>query len=202
MAKQASFAGQHTLKKLGAVEKYLQSYATVMKKQNFVTVFFDAFAGTGELPLETQAPGLFDHEAEGRTFAEGSARRALGVTPSFDRYVFVERMKGKATELSRLKDEFKELAPRIEIVHGDANEALLEFCSNTNWQVTRAVVFLDPFGNQVSFESIRAIARCNIDLWYLFPAGIGVNRQISNDGTVVASAECRCNPEMALSAQS
>lgn len=45
---------------------------------------------------------------------------------------------------------------------------------------TRAVVFLDPFGNQVSWQTIVAIAETKaIDLWYLFPAGLGVLRQIS-----------------------
>jgi len=44
-------------------------------------------------------------------------------------------------------------------------------------------MFLDPFGNQVGWNSLEAIAATEaIDLWYLFPAGIGVNRQISASG--------------------
>ena len=171
MARQANFGGQHTLQKLDALEKYLRAYCQVLKNQNFVTVFFDGFAGTGELSFGPQDPGFFDATAEHRDFAEGSARRALRITPGFDRYVFVERMKGKAAELDRLKAEFKALSGRIDVANRDANDALAEFCTQTDWRTTRAVVFLDPFGNQVSFETIRAIARCNIDLWYLFPAG-------------------------------
>lgn len=54
-----------------------------------------------------------------------------------------------------------------------------------DWQKCRAVIFLDPFGNQVEWDTVAAIARTNaIDLWYLFPAGLGVHRQIGRDGTV------------------
>jgi three-Cys-motif partner protein len=174
---------------LEAIEDYLRAYTKVMKGQKFVTVFFDAFAGTGELAARSEPPGLFDVEADERGLIEGSARRALRINPGFDRYIFVERMKGKAAELSGLKQEFESLASRIGVVHGDANDAVMKFCATTDWRKTRAVMFLDPFGNQVSFETLRSIAGCPIDLWYLFPAGIGVNRQIGNDGAVVASAE-------------
>ena len=98
MATQARFGGRHTLQKLDAIEKYLRTYTTLMKRQNFVKVFFDAFAGTGDLAARSQLPGLFDVEPDERGLIEGSARRALNVEPSFDRYVFVERMKGKAAE--------------------------------------------------------------------------------------------------------
>jgi three-Cys-motif partner protein len=189
MAKQSAFAGRHTIEKLDALEKYLSAYRLVMKRQRFTTVFFDAFAGTGELPSQSQPIGLFADQIDGRAFAEGSARRALRIVPSFDRYIFVEQMKGKAGELLQLKTEFAQLAPRISVINGEANQEVTDFCTRTDWRVSRAVLFLDPFGNQVSFATIKAIALCNIDLWYLFPAGIGVNRQISNDGAVVTGSE-------------
>ncbi|MCF6197238.1 MAG: hypothetical protein L3J50_11115, partial [Emcibacter sp.] len=44
---------------------------------------------------------------------------------------------------------------------------------------------LDPFGSQVEWKTIEVIASTQaLDLWYLFPAGAGVFRQISNDGTI------------------
>ena len=46
-------------------------------------------------------------------------------------------------------------------------------------------VFLDPFGNQVVWDTLEAIAATKaIDVWYLFPAGLGVHRQIGRDGSV------------------
>jgi three-Cys-motif partner protein len=51
-------------------------------------------------------------------------------------------------------------------------------------------VFLDPYGNQVKWTTIEAIAKtAGIDLWYLFPAGLGVHRQIGKDAKVHASHE-------------
>jgi three-Cys-motif partner protein len=56
----------------------------------------------------------------------------------------------------------------------------------------RAVVFLDPFGNQVAWDTIKEIAATKaIDLWYLFPAGLGVNRQIGKCGAAHESYHAR-----------
>jgi three-Cys-motif partner protein len=115
---------------------------------------------------------------------EGSARRALHIHPPFTRYVFVEKMRGKAKELQQPSAEFPDLATRVEVIEGDANSELISFCNRTNWRSSRAVVFLDPFGNQVRWETIAAVAACPIDLWYLFPSHLGVARQINRDGRV------------------
>lgn len=51
-------------------------------------------------------------------------------------------------------------------------------------------MFLDPYGNHVGWDTIVAVARTQaIDLWYLFPAGLGVYRQISRRGGVHKSHE-------------
>ena len=43
-------------------------------------------------------------------------------------------------------------------------------------------MFLDPYGMQVNWKTIKAIAKTEaIDLWYLFPLGIGVNRLLQKD---------------------
>lgn len=188
MAKQSAFAGAHTVAKLEAIEKYLHAYQTALKRQNFTTVFFDAFAGTGELPTGFDGQ-LLATVLDKDEIVEGSARRALQVSPPFHRYIFVEKMKGKAEELLRLKDEFSDKSDRIEILHGDANDELISFCGKTNWKSTRAVVFLDPFGNQVRWETLEILARHPIDLWYLFPSQLGVNRQINNDGSIEFNRE-------------
>jgi three-Cys-motif partner protein len=187
MVKQSAFAGGHTIKKLNAIEGYLHGYQTVMKKQNFITAFFDAFAGTGDLPTGYDDGGLLADVVDKDEMVQGSARRALQVAPPFHRYIFVEKMKGKVEELLRVKAEFASLAGRIQVTQGDANEELVAFCKATDWRSTRAVVFLDPFGNQVRWETLEAIAKCPIDLWYLFPSHLGVNRQINNDGNIDAT---------------
>ena len=41
------FGGEWTTEKLNILQKYLQAYVTVMKKQRFTLYYIDAFAGTG-----------------------------------------------------------------------------------------------------------------------------------------------------------
>lgn len=180
---QLPFAGMHTVEKLAVLAKYLSAYQKVLKNKNFETVFFDAFAGTGDIPIDDPGGGLFQDVAEVEPIIEGSARRALGIQPPFSRYIFVERSKRKATLLQSLKADFPQFSSRIHVEQADANVAVKEFCRTTRWIRTRAVMFLDPFGNQVDWSTITAIAETKaIDLWYLFPAHLGINRQISASG--------------------
>lgn len=179
------FGSSHTLDKLKVLAEYLGAYTTALKKQNFKLIYVDAFAGTGEIRLLTDGPLLQDVE-EVEPVVEGSVHKALQVSPAFDRYVFVEKHREKAKKLERWKSEYPDIADRIHIEPADANEWLKRFCGETNWRSSRAVVFLDPFGNQVGWNTLSAIARTEaIDLWYLFPAGLGVNRQIGSGGQVL-----------------
>lgn len=132
---------------------------------------------------------LIDEAAEVSEVTEGSARRALRTLPSFDRYLFIDAKRRNVSSLRGLKDEFPSVADKIFVERGDANDAIEEYCDNHR-NSDRAVIFLDPFGNQVRWETIETIARTvGIDLWYLFPAGLGVLRQISEDGTPHIDAE-------------
>ena len=102
----------------------------------------------------------------------------------------MEKGRAKAQELERLRRAYPAKADRIKIENGDANSALRTFCAKRNWRKCRAVVFLDPFGNQVEWGTIEAIAATMaIDLWYLFPAGLGVHRQIGRNARVDADKE-------------
>lgn len=49
-----------------------------------------------------------------------------------------------------------------------------------DWNTHRAVVFLDPYGMQVDWNLIAAIAATKaIDLWISFPIGMAVNRLLT-----------------------
>lgn len=178
------FGGKHTEQKLVSLEEYLRAYTTALRSQGFRLVFFDGFAGTGDIEVGSGGASLFSGE-DYRPFIEGSAQRALRLKESFDEYVFVEKSSSKVSELEALKVQFAEISDRIRIICGDSNIELKRFCADQNWARTRAVVFLDPFGNQVEWNTIVEVANTKaIDLWYLFPAGLGVHRQISRGGTV------------------
>lgn len=176
------FGGDWTEQKLEKVRKYLPAYMKVLAGRGFTIGYIDAFAGTGYRNMRQWCPeerGLFDEldDTDMRRYRSGSARIALETEPPFDRFVFIEKDKGKCRELERLKDEFPILADRIAIHNEDANTCIASMCSpSKNWKSHRAVMFLDPFGMQVRWESIELIATTKaIDLWYLFPIG-SVNR--------------------------
>ena len=47
------------------------------------------------------------------------------------------------------------------------------------------MLFLDPYGMQVEWQTIEAIAKTKaIDLWLLFPLGIGVSRLLTRSGEI------------------
>ncbi len=84
-----------------------------------------------------------------------------------------------------------QLAERIILTHRDANEYLRDICKK-NWSKHRAVVFLDPFGMEVTWETIEAIAKTQaIDLWLLFPLGQAINRLLRRDGEINAAIKRR-----------
>lgn len=179
------FGGEHTKAKLEALEKYLRAYSTALNRQKFRLIYFDAFAGTGDIQIADADAALLEGVDDYSPFVKGSAQRALELGEAFDTYIFVERSRRKIADLKRLRNEHASIADRIDIRQGDANKELKRFCLETDWRRNRAVVFLDPYGNEVIWDTIAAIAQTKaIDLWYLFPAGLGVYRQISRKGGI------------------
>jgi len=186
------FGGDWTTRKLDIVSAYLSAYTTALKNAPFETLYIDAFAGSGyrtstrrkiaDVSSEMLFPDLSMDEPQ--SLLAGSARRALLTQPEFHRYVFIERHTAYRAELAKLTSEFPHLAERIEILGGDANEELKELCRQT-WRRRRAVLFLDPYGMQVEWSTVEAIAGTKaIDLWLLFPLGIGVNRLLTRSADI------------------
>ncbi len=66
------------------------------------------------------------------------------------------------------------------IIQKEANLSIRRWCRETDWQITRAVVFLDPYGIQVEWKTIEALSHTKgVDLWILFPLGQAVNRLLT-----------------------
>lgn len=149
-------------------------------------MYIDAFAGTGRLELQ--------HSNRVRRRAlvklpepcrDGSPRRSLQVSPPFDRYLFIDRKESCCACLRALRKEFPFLSERIHVRNADANSSIKDLCTRTNWNQRRAVLFLDPFGLQVDWSTIEAVARTHaIDMWYWFPLGMGLNRLLPGDGKI------------------
>ena len=184
------FGGGWTEQKLDMLRNYLAAWAKVMKNQPFERVYIDAFAGTGyrEVAPAKSDRGFFAEELaedEAQEFLDGSAMIALRVVPAFQRYVFVEQSPRRFAELLKLKGEFPDLGERMEFVQADSNCVLQDLCSKWNSRTMRGVLFLDPFGMQVDWITLEAVAKTqSIDVWILFPLGVGVNRLLPRDGKI------------------
>jgi len=199
MATKHQFGGDWTEAKLGCLGDYLRSYRQIFAKnpkaQYFRTWYVDAFAGTGERAIKSGAStpgdlfdGVYDSE-EAITYRDGSAGIALSLASPFDYYVFVEKSPGRIDELRyNIGTKHSNLLDRVTTVSGDANEALLDWSNTRDWSKDRAVVFLDPYGLQVEWETIEVLGKTRgVDLWYLFPLGLGPIRMIPREGAVPPS---------------
>ena len=176
------FGGAWTDQKLEILEGYLAAYTKALQNARFNKGYIDAFAGSGYREARPTFPDLSEQEPQ--ELLEGSARRALRVEPRFDGYVFIESHAGRRAQLELLKNEFSEQADSIQIRSGDANQQLRGIC-RADWASRRAVLFLDPYGMQVEWKTIEAVAKTKaIDMWLLFPVGIGVNRLLRRDADI------------------
>ena len=186
------FGGGWTEIKLNAVSDYLNFYTRALHaipspENPFETWYVDAFTGTGDRTIGTEAGSLFS--VQGRTFdrvrLEGSARRAIAVDPPFRHLVFVEKDARRFDALDRVKSDHPHRD--IRCVLGDANEEIRRIFSRGPWVeptrrgLQRAVVFLDPYGMSVRWDTLRFLAETSrADVWYLFPLHAAL-RQLSHD---------------------
>ena len=180
------FGSGHTEAKLVTVEKYLKAFTTALSGK-FKLVYVDAFAGSGASVPKTDKQQIRLIETD--DIIDGSTRRALRISPSFDRFIFIEKLGKNLKSLQGLKEEFPKKQNIIEILPGDANAELKNFAMKLDKRDARAVVFIDPFGLSLDWETIAALGRTErVDLWYLVPSG-GMSRQIKLDGTELESAQ-------------
>lgn len=191
------FGGDWTQTKLDVLKDYLAAYTKALKDkptaaEPFRKAYIDAFAGTGSRAARERGASsstgnlLFPDLAESapQQLLDGSARLALQVEPRFDKYIFVERSPERCAQLDTLKQEFPALADDIDVRQGEANEVIQKLCAPLDkWKSRRAVLFLDPYGMQVEWQTIEAVAATKaIDLWLLVPLGMGMNRLAPRSG--------------------
>lgn len=191
------FGGAWTELKLRAIGDYLSFYTRALQyrpsaETPFQKWYIDAFAGTGERTEERTVGGLLDGEPtrKERFQLEGSARRALKVEPPFQHYVFIEANQKRFQALERLKPEYptKDIRP----LRGDANTQLQRLFSSSPWikgspqsSLQRAVVFLDPYGMNVRWETLKILAATKrVDVWYLFPLHAALRQLAHKHGAV------------------
>ena len=177
------FGGPHTDDKLARLHAYLGGFASALKFQNFTLIYIDACAGSGARTDVLPALPLLDGDnAEPQTITvPGSARLAINIVPPFDRLVLIERHPKRFAELEQLKAEFPDR--NIECHNGDANSVVQTLCRRTSWRQMRmrGVIFIDPYGMEIDWETVAAIAATEaLDMWYWFSL-MGLYRQAANE---------------------
>ena len=205
-----SVVGEWAKDKLARLHMYLNPYTTILKEQTAWCEGFyyvDAFAGPGfheiRKPLignaENSSSSFFDDFEEvecieeisqssndQRELIDGSPRIALNLKYPFTSYFFVELSTARVGLLQQLQTEYS--SHDIHIVQADCRKFLHDFALNTKWSKKRAVVFLDPFGMQVDWETIEVLARTrSIEIFLNFPAGMAINRMLPRDHTKITS---------------
>jgi three-Cys-motif partner protein len=177
------FGGGWTEQKLQILDNYLAAYSKIFRvnprARHLDTIYVDAFAGSGLIQQSANRKveeQLFSEfvKPDAIEFLKGSATRALH--HPFARYIFIEKSETRVAELEKLK-ALSTAGSRIAIRKGDANSKLESFVAATDWKKTRAVVFLDPYGMQVNWNTIAMLGETKaVDLWFLFPLGQAVMR--------------------------
>lgn len=196
-----TWGGNWTEEKLNAFSKYVNAYLTIMNKYrdkyNWKIIYFDGFAGSGtdqHAPeLDDITNNLFLQELESSELYvpsdsdvyKGAAERVLSVQQrGFDIYYFIDKNENSTRSLEERLSNFKSthtLAFRC----GDANDMLQkmsEFMHTSQGRKHKALVLLDPFGMQVSWESITNFKDTGTDFWILVPTGVIVNRLLDRKG--------------------
>ncbi len=160
------YGGSWTHAKLDILKRYLNAYTTALKDQPFRLTYVDAFAGSGF--WTPRSADYLEDAAKFREMWKGSAAIALDVdNRTFDRLVFIEKDEERCRSLRQLDRDHE--GRYIKVMEKDANEAIPRFCRTMQYN-DRAVVFLDPFATQVSWNTVVTLAGTKkVDCWILFP---------------------------------
>jgi three-Cys-motif partner protein len=161
--------GKWSLEKLELLQKYLTGYLKVLTRQTWCRgyEYVDAFAGTGK-------PKTRDEQK----YVDGSPRIALGLTPSFTQYHFIEQADWRVAKLEKLRGEFP--THGITIYHGDCNKILREqILPQLSYSSRkRAIAFVDPFGMQFEWQTMEHLAETKtIEVILNFPV-MAINRGV------------------------
>ncbi|THK36332.1 three-Cys-motif partner protein TcmP [Ensifer sp. MPMI2T] len=185
------FGSSETERKLDCLRRYLTAYSVALQNKDFARVYIDAFAGTGSR-TETRAVLPFMGQGDG-SFVEvstpGSARIALETRPDFHHVLLIEKDPRRVEALKNVIAEYP--GSRAQVREGDANEIVQRICQRFRWhqERMRGVVFLDPYGMEVRWDTVEAIARTEaLDCWYFFPLS-GLYRNAPKDAAKLDQAK-------------
>lgn len=161
--------GQWSIEKLALLKRYLGAYVNILRKASWCSgyEYIDGFAGTGR-PLSRD-----EHD-----YVSGSPRVALELDYPFTEYHFIELTEWRMHELQKLRREFTDR--RITIYQDDCNKTLQQYIiPRLPYQSRkRAIAFLDPFGMQLRWQTLKMAAETRtIEVFLNLPV-MAINRNV------------------------
>lgn len=172
--------GFWTFEKLTYLKKYADAFMTAMrpKPQWKRLEFIDLLCG----------PGIDIIDGKGEH--PGSPLIALKTTPRFDKLHLGDL---KLSNINALRKRIASVdEARVELRREDCHMRAETIVKEFPQYGTLALAFIDPEGFEVKFDLFRTFAARPIDILFLFPSGIGVQRNLerfarSNDDTLMDS---------------
>ncbi len=150
-------SGKYAKEKLDILKRFLYMFTTSMRKKSWTALnYIDLEAGPGKNRLR-----------ETNEIVLGSPLLALTTEHPFDNYFFVEK-KGENFESLQIRANESPLAGRIKMYHGDCNMEinnivrdikLIDSRSKADSWGSLNLVFIDPQGLEVNWETIEVLAR-------------------------------------------
>lgn len=171
--------GPWSVVKNDILEEYSKSYLTIMHKQSQFRdiLYVDAFAGATEnIERSTNIP------------MPGSAKRALSLNPGFTEYYFFDKDEARVADLNSLAVG----RSNVVVMQGDGNMLTRELAAKRLQydQYRRALVFLDPYGMDLDWETVRLLGETkSADVAINFPImDINRNSVRRNESTILGNS--------------
>lgn len=184
-----NFGGDWTKIKIEILVEYAGAYLSIMnvyaKKYGWKLLYFDGFAGSGEIIKQKNSKSNSEVDT---SYTIAAARRIIAIEEprAFDEYYFVEKDPRNFTELeANTKLAFPN--KKIFAIQEDCNKKMLDlsnFSRNPAKKNYRTLAYIDPCGMQVEWRSIECLKGLPLDMWILVPTGLGVNRLLKKDGNI------------------
>ena len=195
------WGGRWTEKKLETFASYVRAYLVIMNryrdKFRWKILYFDGFAGTGSrsaIEQEKEKEAFINMLGNEQLYTEdlfvyqGAAERVVKLEEEmrgFDFYYFIDCYKENCQKLENKLSGYNTKGRKVFRI-GDANDIIkMLVAAMKKDKKLKSLVFLDPFGMQINWNSIKSLAIDGVDLWVLLPTGVIVNRLLKCDGSLL-----------------
>ena len=191
MVNKTNWGGHWTDEKLKVFSKYVIAYLKIMKKNPYwKTIYFDGFAGSGtrNQPASNELFKKLPISLEEQNLYKGAAEQVISLPNDFkfDYYYFIDLDKNA---LNKLEVRLNKISKKGKLIfrNDNVNNQLNLLATALKTKKLASLIFLDPFGMQIDWQSITQLQNTRSDIWILVPTGVIVNRLLDKKGKLKLS---------------